>query len=59
MSFADITRRQQAERALREGHELLQAVSDVQAQFIADADPARSFSHMLEHLVRTTGRKPA
>ncbi|MCC7377020.1 MAG: PAS domain S-box protein [Verrucomicrobiales bacterium] len=54
VSFADITRRQQAERALREGHELLQAVSDVQAQFIADADPARSFSHMLEHLVRMT-----
>lgn len=54
VSFADITRRQQAERALREGHELLQAVSDVQAQFIADAAPARTFSHMLERLVRMT-----
>lgn len=54
VSFADITRRQEAERALREGHELLQAISDVQALFIADPDPAATFGHLLERLVRMT-----
>ncbi|MBX3748355.1 MAG: PAS domain S-box protein [Verrucomicrobiae bacterium] len=54
VSFADITRRQEAERALREGHELLQAVSDVQASFIEDPEPARAFRHVLSRLMRMT-----
>jgi PAS domain S-box-containing protein len=54
VSFADITGRQEAERALREGHEMLQAVSDVQARFIEHSDPVRTFNHMLERLVRMT-----
>lgn len=47
VSFADITRRQEAERALREGHQLLQSISEVQARFIADSDPGRTFGHLL------------
>ncbi len=54
VSFTDITRRQEAERALREGHELVRAISDVQARFIADADPARNVERMLDTLVRMT-----
>ncbi|MCC6231084.1 MAG: PAS domain S-box protein [Verrucomicrobiales bacterium] len=54
VSFADISRRQQAERALREGHELLQSVSDLQARFIANPDPSGTFNHMLERLVQMT-----
>ncbi len=54
VSFADITARQEAERALREGHELLRAVSDVQARFIENSDPPTTFSHMLEGLIRMT-----
>lgn len=54
VSFADITRRQEAERALREGHELLQAISDVQASFIEDPDPAHTFRHVLNRLMSMT-----
>lgn len=54
-SFTDITRRQEAELALREGHELVRAISEVQAGFIADADPARSIDRMVSSLARMTG----
>jgi PAS domain S-box-containing protein len=55
ISFADITRRRQAEQALREGLDLLQAVSDLQAGFIAQADGDATFQHMLGLTLRMTG----
>lgn len=54
VSFADITRRQEAEHALREGHRLLKSLSDLQARFIADSDPAATFRNMLQSLVSLT-----
>ncbi len=54
VSFTDITRRQRAERAMSESHELVRAISEVQASFIADADPARNVERMLSTLVQMT-----
>lgn len=55
ISFTDITRRHEAERALREGHDLVRAISEVQAGFIADADPARSIGRMLQTFAGLAG----
>ncbi len=54
VSFTDVSRRLEAERALREGNELLQAISGVQAGFIADGDAARTLDLMLSNLIIMT-----
>ncbi len=54
ISFADITSRYAAERELRRNHDLLSAITRVQASFIADADPSRNLAHMLHALARMT-----
>jgi len=50
VSFADISSRYAAERELRLNHDLLRAITQVQARFIADADPSRNLGHMLTAL---------
>jgi PAS domain S-box-containing protein len=54
VSFADITSRYAAERELRLNHDLLSAITQVQARFIADADPSRNLGHMLTELAKMT-----
>lgn len=54
VSFADITSRYAAERELRANHDLLSAITQVQARFIADADPSRNLGHMLTELAKMT-----
>ncbi len=54
VSFADITSRYAAERELRRNHDLLSAITQVQARFIADADPSRNLGHMLTELAKMT-----
>jgi PAS domain S-box-containing protein len=54
VSFTDVTRRQEAERALREGNALLQAITDTQARFIADSAADRTLDRMLATLAGMT-----
>jgi len=55
VSFADITERRAAQQGLEERNAMLRAISDAQARFIGEAEPAETYLRMVENLVRLTG----
>lgn len=50
----DISDRKQIEQLILEKNRMLQAVSEAQADFIADADPHPTFDRLLSHLLDVT-----
>ncbi len=52
--FSSELERQQVELALRQSNRLLQAISWIQTQFLADAEPAILFDGMLDRLLALT-----
>jgi PAS domain S-box-containing protein len=55
VSFTDITERRAAQQALEERNVILRAISDAQARFIGEAEPAAGFAGMVENLLQLTG----
>ena len=54
VSFTDITERHSAQRGLEERTALLRAISEVQASFIGEAEPADAFRRIIEQMAALT-----